>query len=136
MCDRDAFDPAAAEGSATIRAERSALLDVVVHDDGLGPPQDFSLEKSDKPGPADQRTLVSAELDGSAVCGTPATWHRCGATGTGRTPTVDAVRAAQAAWAPDGAALCRTESLRPGTGFRVCCDASAPLVFAHASPDA
>lgn len=61
-----AFDPAAAEGSVTIRAERSARwLDVVVHDDGLGLPQGFSLEKSDSLGLQIVRTLVSAELDGS-----------------------------------------------------------------------
>ncbi|QEX91071.1 two component sensor kinase [Mycobacterium tuberculosis] len=60
-----AFDPAA-EGSVTIRAERSARwLDVVVHDDGLGLPQGFSLEKSDSLGLQIVRTLVSAELDGS-----------------------------------------------------------------------
>lgn len=36
-----AFDPTAAEGSVTIRAERSARwLDVVVHDDGRGLPED------------------------------------------------------------------------------------------------
>jgi two-component system, sensor histidine kinase PdtaS len=61
-----AFDPAAHEGSVTIRAERSARwLDVVVHDDGLGLPEGFSLEKSDSLGLQIVRTLVSAELDGS-----------------------------------------------------------------------
>jgi two-component system, sensor histidine kinase PdtaS len=61
-----AFDPAAAEGSVTIRAERSARwLDVVVHDDGRGLPEGFNLEKSDRLGLQIVRTLVSAELDGT-----------------------------------------------------------------------
>lgn len=61
-----AFDPTAAVGSVTIRAERSARwLDVVVHDDGRGLPDGFSLEKSDSLGLQIVRTLVSAELDGS-----------------------------------------------------------------------
>jgi two-component sensor histidine kinase len=61
-----AFDPAAQEGSVTIRAERSARwLDVVVHDDGGGLPEGFSLEKSDSLGLQIVRTLVSAELDGT-----------------------------------------------------------------------
>ena len=61
-----AFDPAGAQGSVTIRAERSARwLDVVVHDDGRGLPAGFSLEKSDRLGLQIVRTLVSAELDGS-----------------------------------------------------------------------
>jgi two-component system, sensor histidine kinase PdtaS len=61
-----AFDPAAQEGSVTILAERSARwLDVVVHDDGRGLPEGFSLEKSDSLGLQIVRTLVSAELDGS-----------------------------------------------------------------------
>ncbi|HWF30868.1 MAG TPA: sensor histidine kinase [Mycobacterium sp.] len=61
-----AFDPAAAEGSVTIRAERSARwLDVVVHDDGRGLPEGFNLEKSDSLGLQIVRTLVSAELDGT-----------------------------------------------------------------------
>jgi two-component sensor histidine kinase len=61
-----AFDPAAEGGSVTIRAERSARwLDVVVHDDGRGLPEGFSLEKSDSLGLQIVRTLVSAELDGS-----------------------------------------------------------------------
>src|SRR5258707_14670605 len=66
-----AFDPAACEaaalgGSVTIRAERSARwLDVVVHDNGRGLPQGFSVEKSDRLGLQIVRTLVSAELDGS-----------------------------------------------------------------------
>ncbi len=61
-----AFDPAAEEGSVTIRAERSARwLDVVVHDDGRGLPEGFSLENSDSLGLQIVRTLVSAELDGT-----------------------------------------------------------------------
>jgi two-component sensor histidine kinase len=61
-----AFDPVAPEGSVTILAERSARwLDVVVHDDGRGLPDGFSLEKSDSLGLQIVRTLVSAELDGS-----------------------------------------------------------------------
>ena len=61
-----AFDAAAQEGSVTIRAERSARwLDVVVHDDGRGLPDGFSLEKSDSLGLQIVRTLVSAELDGT-----------------------------------------------------------------------
>ena len=61
-----AFDPASQGGSVTIHAERSARwLDVVVHDDGRGLPEGFSLEKSDSLGLQIVRTLVSAELDGS-----------------------------------------------------------------------
>ena len=67
-----AFDPAAGElaagggGSVTIRAERSARwLDVVVHDNGRGLPEGFSIEQSDRLGLQIVRTLVSAELDGS-----------------------------------------------------------------------
>jgi two-component system, sensor histidine kinase PdtaS len=61
-----AFDPEAAHGSVTIRAERSARwLDVVVHDNGHGLPEGFSVEKSDRLGLQIVRTLVSAELDGS-----------------------------------------------------------------------
>lgn len=61
-----AFDPATKQGCVTIRAERSARwLDVVVHDDGRGLPDGFSLEKSDRLGLQIVRTLVSAELDGS-----------------------------------------------------------------------
>ncbi|BBZ79984.1 sensor histidine kinase [Mycolicibacterium anyangense] len=61
-----AFDPSSKKGSVTIRAERSARwLDVVVHDDGRGLPEGFSLEKSDRLGLQIVRTLVSAELDGS-----------------------------------------------------------------------
>jgi hypothetical protein len=64
-----AFEPAACEatavgGSVTIRAERSARwLDVVVHDNGRGLPEGFSVEKSDRLGLQIVRTLVSAELD-------------------------------------------------------------------------
>jgi two-component sensor histidine kinase len=61
-----AFDDDASQGCVTIRAERSARwLDVVVHDDGRGLPEGFSLEKSDRLGLHIVRTLVSAELDGS-----------------------------------------------------------------------
>jgi two-component system, sensor histidine kinase PdtaS len=61
-----AFDPGAGHGHVTIRAERSARwLDVVVHDNGRGLPDGFSLEKSDRLGLQIVRTLVSAELDGS-----------------------------------------------------------------------
>jgi two-component system, sensor histidine kinase PdtaS len=61
-----AFDTTTAQGCVTIRSERSARwLDVVVHDDGRGLPDGFSLEKSDRLGLQIVRTLVSAELDGS-----------------------------------------------------------------------
>jgi two-component system, sensor histidine kinase PdtaS len=61
-----AFDTTVRQGCVTIRAERSARwLDVVVHDDGRGLPDGFSLEKSDRLGLQIVRTLVSAELDGS-----------------------------------------------------------------------
>jgi two-component sensor histidine kinase len=61
-----AFDATTQQGNVTIRAERSARwLDVVVHDDGRGLPEGFSLEKSDRLGLQIVRTLVSAELDGS-----------------------------------------------------------------------
>ena len=61
-----AFDATKQQGCVTIRAERSARwLDVVVHDDGKGLPDGFSLEKSDRLGLQIVRTLVSAELDGS-----------------------------------------------------------------------
>ncbi len=61
-----AFDGATKAGCVTIRAERSARwLDVVVHDDGRGLPEGFSLEKADRLGLQIVRTLVSAELDGS-----------------------------------------------------------------------
>jgi two-component sensor histidine kinase len=61
-----AFDPAATQRRVTIRAERSSRwLDVVVHDDGHGLPDGFSLEKSDRLGLQIVGTLVSAELDGS-----------------------------------------------------------------------
>ena len=60
------YDAASDTGSVTIRAERSARwLDVVVHDDGRGLPEGFSLEKSDSLGLQIVRTLVAAELDGS-----------------------------------------------------------------------
>ncbi|WP_326547619.1 sensor histidine kinase [Mycolicibacterium sp. ND9-15] len=61
-----AFDPGTPQGCVTIKAERSARwLDVVIHDDGRGLPDGFSLEKSDRLGLQIVRTLVSAELDGS-----------------------------------------------------------------------
>ncbi|WP_319446022.1 MULTISPECIES: sensor histidine kinase [unclassified Mycobacterium] len=61
-----AYDPVADQGCVSIRAERSARwLDVVVHDDGRGLPEGFSLEKSDRLGLQIVRTLVAAELDGS-----------------------------------------------------------------------
>ncbi|MGE0219359.1 sensor histidine kinase [Mycolicibacterium sp.] len=61
-----AFDTTTEQGCVTIRAERSARwLDIVVHDDGRGLPEGFSLEKSDRLGLQIVRTLVSAELDGS-----------------------------------------------------------------------
>ena len=70
----------------TIRAERSARwLDVVVHDDGRGLPDGFSLEKSDRLGLQIVRTLVSAELDGSLGMHDVADrWHRRGAAGADR----------------------------------------------------
>src|SRR5271157_2350760 len=61
-----AFDSTGKHGCVTIRAERSARwLDVVVHDNGRGLPDGFSLEKSDRLGLQIVRTLVSTELDGS-----------------------------------------------------------------------
>jgi two-component system, sensor histidine kinase PdtaS len=61
-----AFDGTTEQGCVTIQAERSARwLDVVVHDDGRGLPDGFSLEKADRLGLQIVRTLVSAELDGS-----------------------------------------------------------------------
>ena len=69
----------------TIRAERSARwLDVVVHDDGRGLPDGFSLEKSDRLGLQIVRTLVSAELDGSLGMHAAPGWHRRGAAGADR----------------------------------------------------
>ncbi|MGW0175431.1 sensor histidine kinase [Rhodococcus sp. NPDC003322] len=53
-------------GTVTLRATRSARwLDVVIHDDGAGLPDGFSLERSDSLGLQIVRTLVSAELNGS-----------------------------------------------------------------------
>ncbi|MCB0931341.1 MAG: histidine kinase N-terminal domain-containing protein [Mycobacterium sp.] len=61
-----AFGPADRQGSVVIRASRSApRLDVVVHDDGRGVPDGFSLADSDSLGLQIVRTLVSAELNGS-----------------------------------------------------------------------
>ena len=70
----------------TIRAERSARwLDVVVHDDGRGLPEGFSLEKSDRLGLQIVRTLVSAELDGSlGMHDVAERRHRRGAAGADR----------------------------------------------------
>lgn len=52
------------QGAVTIRAERSARwLDVIVHDDGRGLPEDFSPERSDRLGLQIVRTLVAADLD-------------------------------------------------------------------------
>ncbi len=61
-----AFDPADKRGQVVIRADRSARsLEIVVHDDGRGLPEGFSLEDSDRLGLQIVRTLVKAELDGS-----------------------------------------------------------------------
>ena len=61
-----AFDGASGQECVTIRSEWSARwLDVIVHDDGRGLPEGFSLEKSDRLGLQIVRTLVAAELDGS-----------------------------------------------------------------------
>ena len=61
-----AFDPGDKQGRVVIRSDRSARsLDIVVHDDGTGLPDGFSLEASDRLGLQIVRTLVSAELDGS-----------------------------------------------------------------------
>ncbi len=61
-----AFEPTSEQGSVMIRADRSARwLDVVVHDNGRGLPNGFSLDASDRLGLQIVRTLVSAELDGS-----------------------------------------------------------------------
>ncbi|GAB2628356.1 histidine kinase N-terminal domain-containing protein [Prescottella soli] len=60
-----AFDPGQ-PGTVYLRADRSARwLDVVIHDDGRGLPEGFSLEKSDRLGLQIVRTLVGAELGGS-----------------------------------------------------------------------
>ncbi|MFD4469047.1 sensor histidine kinase [Rhodococcus sp. NPDC058505] len=54
------------DGTVTLRATRSARwLDVVIHDDGTGLPDGFSLERSESLGLQIVRTLVSAELGGS-----------------------------------------------------------------------
>ncbi|MEB3048884.1 histidine kinase N-terminal domain-containing protein [Mycolicibacter sp. MYC123] len=61
-----AFDAGEHPRGVMIRAERSARwLDVVVHDDGHGLPEGFSLENSDRLGLHIVNTLVSGELDGS-----------------------------------------------------------------------
>ncbi|MGF7123945.1 sensor histidine kinase [Rhodococcus sp. AG1013] len=60
-----AFEPGES-GTVYLRADRSARwLDVVIHDDGRGLPDGFSLEKSDRLGLQIVRTLVDAELGGS-----------------------------------------------------------------------
>ena len=60
-----AFDSGAL-GTVSMKAERSARwLDVIVHDDGRGLPDGFSLERSDRLGLQIVRTLVTAELGGS-----------------------------------------------------------------------
>jgi two-component sensor histidine kinase len=64
--DQATCQSAAGGGAVTIRAERSARwLDVIVHDNGRGLPDGFSVEHSDRLGLQIVRTLVSAELDGS-----------------------------------------------------------------------
>lgn len=61
-----AFDRTDKGGRVVIRADRSARwLEIVVHDDGRGLPEDFNLEASDRLGLQIVRTLVNAELDGS-----------------------------------------------------------------------
>jgi len=61
-----AFDTSTGQGAVTIRADRSARwLDVVIHDDGKGLPEGFSLEKSDRLGLQIVRTQVSSVLDGT-----------------------------------------------------------------------
>ncbi|MBU3686792.1 MAG: ATPase [Mycobacteriaceae bacterium] len=61
-----AFGPQDGQGRVVIRAERSARwLDVVVHDDGRGLPDGFSLDGSERLGLQIVRTLVSADLDGT-----------------------------------------------------------------------
>lgn len=58
--------PPGGTGSVVIRAERSArALDVVVHDDGRGLPEDFTLDRVDRLGLQIVRTLVDAELRGT-----------------------------------------------------------------------
>ncbi len=57
---------AGTDGVVRISADRSARwLDVVIHDDGRGLPEGFSLEASDGLGLQIVRTLVSVELGGS-----------------------------------------------------------------------
>jgi two-component sensor histidine kinase len=57
--------PDDAEGTVTIRAHRErGLLSVLIVDDGVGLPADFSLERSDRLGLQIVRTLVSSELGG------------------------------------------------------------------------
>ena len=59
-------DSAERQGRVEIRSQRSARsLDIVVHDDGRGLPEDFDVDDSDRLGLQIVRTLVSAELDGT-----------------------------------------------------------------------
>ena len=61
-----AFDPTTEQGSVTIRSDRSARwLDVVIHDDGHGLPDGFTLENSDRLGLQIVQTQVSSVLDGT-----------------------------------------------------------------------
>ncbi|CAM5743611.1 sensor histidine kinase [Mycolicibacterium aubagnense] len=61
-----AFDPTTEKGSVTIKSDRSARwLDVVVHDDGHGLPDGFTLENSDRLGLQIVQTQVSSVLDGT-----------------------------------------------------------------------
>ena len=84
----------------TIRAERSARwLDVVVHDDGRGLPDGFSLEKSDRLGLQIVRTLVSAELDGSLGMHDVADRRdRCGVAGADRQTRAPSQYCGQEKW--------------------------------------
>ena len=62
---RSGSPSASTPSSASTALTSARWLDVVVHDDGRGLPDGFSLEKSDSLGLQIVRTLVSAELDGS-----------------------------------------------------------------------
>ena len=80
-----AFHPGAEHGCVTIRAERSARwLDVVVHDDGHGLPDGFTLENSDRLGLQIVQTLVRDDLRGSL------SWEP-GVGGLGTIATIDLV---------------------------------------------
>ena len=143
-----AFDPAtceaaAAGGSVTIRAERSARwLDVVVHDNGRGLPEGFSVEKSDRLGLQIVRTLVSAELDGSlemqdapeggtdvvlrVPIGRRARAAAVRPTHNGAAPTIRRGRTVEKAGSDSGTGL------RPSVTTLEC----TSLVFAHSAPHA